>query len=147
MARSIVTASSIATAPKTREAPGGPSGPEPVADGYSDALLKLIPVEVISFYLAGQALLSNSTDTGEPTRIAFFVIGVVITYFYLRVPLKVTNTVQLAISVAAFIVWALALNSTGENAWMNGTHAGLLVLVFTFLAPTIPIDRKFYAKK
>jgi hypothetical protein len=118
-----------------------------VADGYADALLKLIPVEVIGFYLAGQALLSNSTDTGEPTRIGFFVLGVVITYYYLRVPLKVTNAVQLTISVAAFIVWALALNTTGEHAWINGTHAGLLVLVFTFLAPTIPIDLKFRDKK
>lgn len=147
MARSIVTEASIAAIPRTRAAPGSPSTPEPVADGYSDALLKLIPVEVISFYLAGQALLSSSTDTGEPTRIAFFLVGVLVTFFYLRVPLKVTNTVQLTISVAAFIVWALALNSSGEDSWINGTHAGLLVLVFTFLAPTVPIDFKLSGKK
>ncbi len=53
MARSIVTAASVAAAPRTREAPGGSSRPTPVADEYSDALLKLIPVEVIGERLAG----------------------------------------------------------------------------------------------
>jgi len=53
VARSIVTAASVAAAPRTREAPGGSSRPTPVADEYSDALLKLIPVEVIGERLAG----------------------------------------------------------------------------------------------
>jgi len=142
MARSIVTAASIAAATRTREAPGGSSRPTPVADEYSDALLKLIPVEVIGVYLSIHAIAGASADNGIITQIAIFVIGALLTFFYLKVYLNVSNTLQVVISVGAFCVWALAINSSGPHALVPGTWSGIIVLVYTFVAPKIPIDSK-----
>jgi len=140
VARSIVTAASIAAAPRTRAAPGVSAGPTPVADEYSDALLKLIPVEVIGVYLSMTAI--ASADNGKITHIAVFVIGALLTFFYLKVYQKVSNTLQVGISVGAFCIWALAIDSSGPHAWVPGTWSGIFVLVYTFVAPKIPIDSK-----
>lgn len=150
MSRSIVTAASIAAAPRPRGAPAGISVPTPVADGYSDALLKLIPVEVIGLYLSMSAMAGPSMETvanAAPAtetiiQIVIFLIGALLTYFYLKVYLKVSSTLQVLISVGAFCVWALAINSSGPDPWIPGRFTGMLVLLYTFVAPKIPIDTK-----
>ena len=151
MGRSIITAQSIAAAPKTRGVPGSSAASKPaVADQYSDALLKLIPVEVIGLYLSMNAVagtsaeVSSTTSAGTETLIqaTIFAIGALLTFFYLKVYLKVSNTLQVLISVGAFCVWALAINSSGSDPWLPGRLTGILVLVYTFVAPKIPLDSK-----
>jgi len=139
MARSIVTAASVAASPRTRAAPGSEPGPAPLADDYSDALLKLIPAEVIGVYLSMQTMISSSTDAAKYVHEVVFLFGLFATYFYLNVVAKVKNKRQLGISVGAFCVWALAMHS-GPGGWLNGTYAGLILLAFTFIAPKIPLD-------
>jgi len=141
MGRSIIN---TAPAP-TVAARGGPgSDPQPAAavDGYGDALLKLIPAEVIGVYLAMQSILTNAKP--EPHWVAFLVVfmfGVFATYFYLRVSLKVSNKLQLLLSVGAFCVWAYSMVPQ-DYFWHNGTYAGLLLIGYTFIAPKISLDVK-----
>ena len=142
MARSIVTAASIAAAPRTREAPGSRSRPTPVADEYSDALLKLIPAEVISLYLAIHAIALADSNSTKGTLTSVFVLGALLTFFYLKVYQKVSNIRQVLISVGAFCAWALAINSSSEYAILGGTWSGIIVMIYTFVAPKIPIDPK-----
>ncbi len=145
MGRSIITAVPAATV-ASRAGPGSEVQAAPVADGYSDALMKLIPAEVIGVYLAMQSILVNATP--KPDWVAFLVVfmfGVFATYFYLRVSLKVTNKLQLWLSVGAFCVWAYSMVPLGLS-WHNGTYAGLLLIGYTFIAPKITLDVKSQSK-
>ena len=141
MGRSIVT-----TAPPAARG-GLPSGPDgegraaPAADSYSEALLKLIPAEVIGVYLAMQAILANAQDIWRHTPLVVFLFGVFATWFYLRVTLKVRNVRQLLLSVGAFCIWAYSTSSPEQLAWYNGTYAGLLLVAYTFIAPKIPLGK------
>ncbi|PCI64534.1 MAG: hypothetical protein COB38_12610 [Gammaproteobacteria bacterium] len=141
MGRSIITAAP-ATTVASRAGPGSEAQAAPAADGYSDALMKLIPAEVIGVYIAMQSILINATP--KSNWVAFLVVfmfGVFATYFYLRVSLKVTNKLQLGLSVGAFCVWAYSMVPP-ECPLYNGTYAGLLLIAYTFIAPKISLDVK-----
>ena len=144
MGRSVVTVAPIDTGPKTRAAPGDISRSAPVLDDYSDALLKLIPAEVIGVYLAMQSVISNSLNPGMWANEVIFLFGLFATYFYLYVVTGVRSTRQLWVSIGAFFAWALAMDS-GPNGlaiydwYINGTYAGLFLIGYTFIAPKIPI--------
>lgn len=144
MGRSIVTAASIAAAPRTRAAPGESSKPAPVADDYSDALLKLIPAEVIGLYLSMHALMNSSPDLPRLTPLYLSLVGATLTFFFLRFFLGVSNTRQVIITVGAFCVWTIAINSPFSDpvpSWLN-FWSGILVMVYTFVAPKIPLESK-----
>lgn len=140
MGRSIITRAPEASV-SARGGMGSEAGNQPAADGYSDALLKLIPAEVISVYLAMQSILTNATP--KPHWVAFllvFMFGIFATYFYLRVSLKVTNKMQLGLSAGAFCVWAYSM--APQLSWYNGTYAGLILIAYTFIAPKISLAVK-----
>ncbi|MFK8016977.1 MAG: hypothetical protein AB8G17_16235 [Gammaproteobacteria bacterium] len=150
MSRAIVTKPTIhADGASTRGVPDGGNwsladdvaGPEEV-DGYADKLIKLIPGEVVTVYLSMMTLLENSRD--EVAAIVpwlVFGFGVLATWFYLRVTLKVSNRRQIGITVGAFFIWAFTLGAPFENLdWYNGTYAGLLLAAYTFIAPKIPLE-------
>jgi hypothetical protein len=144
MGRSVVTVAPTDTGPKTRAAPGDASRSAPAVDDYSDALLKLIPAEVIGVYLAMQSVISNSAEPGIWANEVVFLFGLFSTYFYLHVVSGVKSARQLWVSIGAFFAWALAMDS-GPNGleiygWhINGTYAGLFLIGYTFIAPKIPI--------
>ncbi|MGK2927139.1 MAG: hypothetical protein ACSLE2_16105 [Lysobacterales bacterium] len=139
MGRSIVAAAPAGTRAGTRAGPVGEVRPTQSADSYSDALLKLIPAEVIGVYLAMQTILNSAQDVSRFTPLVVFVFGGFATWFYLRFPLKVSNTRQLLLSVGAFCVWAYSTSSPEQLSWYNGTYAGLLLVAYTFIAPKIPL--------
>lgn len=118
----------------------------PVADSYSDRLIKLIPAEVISVYFSMVTLLKSSKDdVAELVPWLVFGFGALATLFYLRVTLKVLNSRQLALSVIAFCVWAFTIGEPfSQFAWYNGTYAGLLLMAYTFVAPQIPMEGQGY---
>ncbi len=141
MGRSIIT-SAPAPSVSARGGPGGEIQSAPEVDGYSDALMKLIPVEVIGVYLAMQSILMNAEP--KPDWIAFLVVfmfGVFATYFYLRVSLKVASKLQVWLSVGAFCVWAYSMLPQNFSFY-NGTYAGLMLIAYTFVAPKISLDVK-----
>lgn len=145
MGRSIIT-----SAPKPQmTARSGPGEQMPATqdnrevDNYSDALLKLIPAEVIGVYMAMQSILGNAQQQPniEIVFVIVFLFGIFATYFYLRFTMKVTSYVQLTLSVGAFCVWAYSLMP--ENySWYNGMYAGLLLIAYTFIAPKIAMQFK-----
>lgn len=142
MGRSIVTAAAAEGSVKARGGPGSAATPATASDDYSDKLLKLIPAEVIGIYLSMTTILNNAQDVSEYTAPLVFLFGVFATYFYLRFTLKVTNLIQLLVSVGAFCVWAYSMSSEEQLSWYNGTYAGLLLVAYTFIAPKIPMGEK-----
>ncbi len=141
MGRSIVTRTPPAQRVATRSAPDGMQRPEAGSDSYSDALLKLIPAEVIGVYLAMQAILANAQDISRFTPLVVFLFGVFATAFYLRYVLKVSNGMQILLSVGAFCVWAYSTSSAEQLSFYNGTYAGLLLVAYTFVAPRIQLAK------
>lgn len=141
MSRAIVGPPATAKV-ATRGVPEGVAQAAPPADDYSDKLLKLIPGEVIGVYLSMTAILGSSADEiHEYVPWLVFLFGMVATYFYLRVTLKVTDLRQLLVTVGAFCVWAYAVGLPFQEQpdWYNGTYAGLLLAAYTFIAPKIPM--------
>lgn len=143
MGRSIIT-----SLPEPQVATRSGPGSEPTAanveiDKYGDALLKLIPAEVIGVYMAMQSILGSATDQAnlEIAFIAVFLFGVFATFFYLRFTLKVKNIAHLLLSVGAFCVWAYTLVPE-HYAIHNGMYAGLILLAYTFIAPKISLAVK-----
>ena len=141
MGRSIITSVPKASV-SARGGPGSEIQTAPELDGYSDAMMKLIPAEVIGVYMAMQSILINATPKADLVAfLVVFMFGVFATYFYLRVSLKVTNQLHLGLSVGAFCVWAYSM-APPNCSWYNGTYAGLLLIAYTFIAPKISLDVK-----
>ncbi len=142
MPRSIQAAATVNSGVATRAGPGDDFKPAAnAADGYSDRLIKLVPTEVIGVYFSMVTLLKHSKDAvAEMVPWLVFGFGALATWFYLRVTLKVLDSRQLALSVAAFAVWAFTIGEPfSRYAWYNGTYAGLLLIAYTFVAPQIPV--------
>jgi len=141
MARAIISAPQSTNTEGIRGVPDG-DAPGAPADDYSDKLLKLIPGEVIGVYLSMVMILDGSKAGAEGVLPwIVFAFGVLATYFYLRVTLKVTDVRQLLVTVGAFCVWAYSMGKPPfvEEGLYNPTHAGLLLIAYTFIAPKIPM--------
>jgi len=142
MGRAIVAAGRPAAADGTRGVPDGDETPiSAPADPYGDRLLKLIPGEVISLYLAMVAIIANSSDAKDQyAPLVILGIGAAATWLYLRVTQKVKNVLQLGVSVCAFCVWAFAIGGPLKDVLgYSGTYAGIALALFTFVAPMIPM--------
>ena len=103
-----------------------------------------IPAEVIGLYLSIHAIASSQADISWVPFGFIFMIGMLVTVFYLKVYLKVSSTRQVAISAGAFFFWALAINSSSTHSLLgiHGYWAGICVLLYAFVVPKIPIDSK-----
>ncbi len=157
MSRAIVVAP---TAPSGSSTRGGLEEDEftaaATADSYSDRLLKLIPGEVVAFYLSATASLKSAAPSELSTVSAVsaggslsvaasapwvvFAFCILATYFYLRVVLKVVSNRQLAITVGAFCVWAFSLGYPFDGfTWYQPAYGGILLAAYTLVAPHVPL--------
>lgn len=113
-------------------------------DTYQERLLKLIPTEVVSVYLALSLLLSNMSTDQDPHQglhlVVFFIL-LVINILYKRNG-GVTDWKQLVITSLAFIIWVLSLGGPlakefqlfGESSKTIGV---ILTPLFTMIVPLI----------
>jgi len=117
-----------------------PAQPDP----YQDRLLKLIPAEVVSVYLAVSVLLPGPTslaqvDPHAALRTVIFAILLVANVLYKR-KAGVTDHRQLIITTLAFIIWVISLGGPikfpvgKEDSTLIGA---VLTPVFTLIAPLI----------
>ena len=165
MSRSIRTASAGSADTRTRSLSGDDefTAGEPV-DGYTDRMVKLIPAEVVAFYLFATSSLESAAATLQARSVAsaaglaeaqtataqtvaaaapwiVLLFGGVATYFYLRYPLHVTNARQLALTVGAFFVWAFSLGFPfTEFDWYLEAYGGIVLAAYTLIAPYVPME-------
>ena len=110
---------------------------------YLEKLVKLIPVEVVSFYIAVSAILNAATDAHLGWyRLAAFVATTLATPVYLwRVtasPGARPAVKQIVLSTIAFAIWAIAIEQPLSVVGFNNPLVkALLVPVFTFIAALI----------
>src|SRR5437762_178547 len=127
MGREIITErdtqlqAASANAPDLARAAGEPPPPPPPTDEYLTKLMKYIPGDVVSLYVALEAIVATTTKNADdaklPSWIIFFVC-LVGTPLYLWKIGKVSMSLQLCIATLAFAVWVFALGGPFECfAW------------------------------
>jgi len=117
------------------------AGPTPqVPDEYLSKVLKLIPAEVVSLYiaLAGIIVVGGQAVNGEALFWFIFVVCLIGTPLYLMKITKVGDLLQLGISTIAFVVWVFALGGPFATvSWYQPIYGALLLPIFTFFVPMI----------
>jgi len=113
MARTI----SYGGRPRGTLAPAGPTAETAAPDEWRDKVVKLIPAEVVAFYVATSAIIATIGRPDETKWWLFgmFVIGLICTPLYLRRATRNDNPgprpKQYVITTVAFVVWALATSA------------------------------------
>ncbi len=104
-------------------------------DNYYSRLVKLIPAEVIAFYLALDTLASTLP---EKQVLLWVVSGIAVAgaWFYLGRVAGVTSVVQRLLSIAALVIWIYVTGGPfAALSWYSATYGKLVLVVFTFAVP------------
>lgn len=140
MRRDIVTAADVQSLIREAAVAGALQPPQPpTPDQWYEQLVKYIPGEAISLYLAVEGIIKSAQMAGNELRfwLAFdLVICMIFAWAYLRKVWNVRRKVQIAVSSVALVAYVFALG--GVFATFSFYHAwqGSIVLVVTtaFLA-------------
>jgi len=128
-----------------RPTAGGPEGPVPAGDlfnSYLDRLMKLLPGEVIAFYLVGIGLI----PTGQNIWVTIWALVCLIAVIVVKalgtadaVAQKPPDWVHVGISTISYLIWIYTLG--GGPFAVLGVYVpfvgSLLVLIWTFFVPYI----------
>ncbi|KPL03179.1 MAG: hypothetical protein AMJ90_03885 [candidate division Zixibacteria bacterium SM23_73_2] len=113
---------------------------------YLDRLLKMIPAEVIGFYLVGSGFISQDDPIMLIIWTAVCLLGVVaVRAFGTADPEKHKSPdwVHIWISLAAFLIWIYTLGGFFKALNVhNPKYGSLMVLAFTFFVPLLYLGPK-----
>ena len=117
-------------------------------DDYVTKLAKLVPVEVISAYIAGFNILNyTSKDPDNLTAVNWwwFVLMAIACIFYLWIFAKVRKWWSLPLIWGAFILWVICFGGPFENLVWWGYPAkiigSLTSILYTLLVPKFVIPK------
>jgi len=104
-------------------------------DEPRDRLIKLIPAEIVTAYLALQSLL---IDLGENVVYGVIVFLFIMTFFYLRRFGGVTDWIQLTFSAVSFLIWVFSIAPEEIlKSWYNPKLATVVLFCWTLLIPFV----------
>lgn len=83
---------------------------------YTDKLLKLVPAEFVSFYLAVSQVVPRDSDLRQEVLISTTVLFLLLIPIYLTKVQGVTDRRQIALTMTTFFVWTYSLG----DAYING---------------------------
>ncbi|HEV7766248.1 MAG TPA: hypothetical protein VGQ76_14680 [Thermoanaerobaculia bacterium] len=111
-------------------------------DGYKERLLKYIPAEVITLYMALSGVVGAAAGASSQAIAHWTIFGValVVTPLYQLRILKITNRTQILISTGAFLVWSFALGGPFEQVIKAADlkmWGSMAVALYTFLVPFV----------
>jgi hypothetical protein len=132
--RHIRTAKSATGEPSQKT--GLPVGTE-TYDNYSSRLIKLIPAEVIAFYLALDGIASAMPQKNLLLWVAF---GIALTggWFYLGRLANVTRVTQRLLTMFALVIWVYVFGGPFTSlSWYDVNYGKFVLVVFTFFVPVL----------
>jgi hypothetical protein len=113
-------------------------------DPYVSKIIKLIPADIISVYLAVFNIVkSNSQNADGNSTLQWIVFGLilVITPFYLKKVAQINTSKQIMFCTISFIVWVFSLGGPLDGVDIGGYTAQFLGAVFlpiyTLLIPLL----------
>ena len=116
------------------------SSPAPTPDDYGSRILKYIPAEVVTVYIAVQGIITAADPAGPNATILWIAFGILLalTPVYLWRITHVTKAPQLVIATVAFAVWVFALGGPfAFLPWYQAVYGAVLLPLFTFIVGII----------
>lgn len=107
-------------------------------DDYLTRLIKYIPSETVTLYvtLYGIANAARTEIPFEQITWLIFIVGVVLTPFYLWRIAKVTDWLQILAATGAFVIWGFAMGGPFANlSWYHSVYGALLLPIYTAVIP------------
>lgn len=148
MLRGVITEKDLAKRKKAdltaQIAPAREEAQKP--DDYVAQLIKFIPSEIVSFYVAIFAAAGAVTGITSGTYWIMFVMGLVATFVFTlannkkelmanQIPGVFSKTI---ISTIAFFVWAFTLGAPFTSlSWYHPFYGTMLLMFYTLLAPKL----------
>ena len=83
-------------------------------NSYTDKLLKLVPAEFVSLYLAAKTPIPDDSFLLQPILLSTALVLAVLIPVYLHRVHKVTDKLQIAMTTTAFLVWTYTLGDAYE---------------------------------
>ena len=119
---------------KPSQKTGLPVGTE-TYDNYYSRLIKLIPAEVIAFYLALDAIVSVMPQKDFLLWFSF-AIALIGGWFYLGRLANVTRITQRLITLFALVIWVYVFGGPFASLpWYDVNYGKFVLVVFTFFVP------------
>ncbi len=114
----------------------------PEADSYFTKLLKYIPAEIISGYVAIDAIFKSIDDVSDTFQwIVVAALTVLTALYILRLtnePTKPPAISQVLISTVAFVVWVFALGGPFATMdWYQYYYGAILLVMYTLSVPVL----------
>lgn len=114
-------------------------------DTYSARILKYIPADIVSAWVAAKALIESAAAASKNTVLwVCFVAAVILTALWTlkrtRVPGKPPAITQTVVATGAFIVWAIALGEPFSSLLgraQQALYGGLLLIFYTLVVGAI----------
>jgi hypothetical protein len=128
----------------------GGAAPNASSDDYADRLMKYIPTEGVGFWLAVSGIIQSAgSDIPKAGLLwAFFVIGLVFTFLWIRRQTQATGKptvwTQIGISCGAFVVWVFAAGGPFAASWdfYRPLYGSLLLITYTTAVSfVIPLEK------
>ncbi len=114
----------------------------PEVDSYFTKILKYIPAEIISGYVAINAIFKSITDVSTVFHWIVVAALTALTGLYIwrltNEPQKPPAVSQIIISTVAFVVWVFALGGPfTEMAWYQYYYGAILLVMYTLAVPVL----------
>jgi hypothetical protein len=118
-------------------------------DTYFDRVLKYIPADIVSAWVAAKGIITaSSADSKQTIFWVCFLIGVILTFIWTanqtRVSGKPART-QTLVATGAFVIWSIALGepfTTAMGAANQALYGSLLLILYTLIVGMIvPNDK------
>ena len=121
-----------------RQQPAPVSGPDKVRS-YFERLMKMIPIEVVTLYLAGMTMIPEKQTVVQIIWAVVGLVGVFLARFFGTRESernKPVDWVVLVLSCIAYLIWVYSLGGPFKSLGIFLPYvAGLLVMTWTFVAP------------
>ncbi len=130
--------------PKAQAAAGVPPPPIPPGeiDTYFDKVVKYIPADIVTAWVAVTGLVSSARDLPrQPILWVAFAIGLILTACWTwkqaAVPGRRPPATQAIISTGAFAVWVFALGGPFQHVPGQQLYGSLLLILYTLVVALI----------
>jgi len=116
----------------------------PKEDPYFSKVIKLIPADIVSVYLAVFNIIkSNSQNSGRNAALQWIVFGLIliITPFYLKKVAKIVTVKQIILCTVSFVFWVFSLGGPLEGKVIAGYSvqflAALILPIYSLFIPLV----------
>lgn len=103
---------------------------------YFDKLLKLVPAEFLSAYIA----IKNLAESNNMVIILYWSLMVLLLFllpFYLRIMLGIVSKTQILITCITFCIWVFSLGGFYfvDFQWYKQYYGSITIIIWTLIAP------------